>query len=84
MVKETEKNASVVEKQTEVERMPKEQPRVAKEFAYPTSELAANAEKIFATRPECVSAALRAAGKTECTVSEAKVIVGKFLKKEVK
>jgi len=83
MAKETEKNASAVGKQAEVGQTPKEKPKVAKESAYPVSDLAANAKKIFGTRQECVLAALRAAGKTECTVSEAKAIVEKFLKKEV-
>ena len=54
------------------------------ESVYPASELAANAKKVFGTRQECVAAALKAAGKTECTVTEAKEIVGKFLKREVK
>ncbi len=84
MAKEIEKNTSTVEKQAGAEQMPKAKPRVAKESAYPVNDLAANAKKIFRTRQECVSAALRAAGKTECTVSEAKVIVEEFLKKEVK
>lgn len=84
MAKETTKNAVAAEKQAEAGQEPKNEPRAEKESAYPVSELAANAKKIFGTRQECVSAALRAAGKTECTVSEAKVIVEKFLKKEVK
>lgn len=84
MAKETAKSAVAAEKQTEAEQEPKNEPKAEKESAYPVSDLAANAKKIFGTRQECVSAALRAAGKTECTVSEAKTIVGKFLKKEVK
>lgn len=59
-------------------------PKAVKDAVYSVAELAANARKIFNTRQECVSAALRAAGKTECTVTEAKIIVEKFLKKEVK
>lgn len=55
-----------------------------KESVYSADELAANAKKIFGTRQECVTAALRAAGKSRCTVSEAKEIVEKFLKREVK
>jgi len=84
MSKETAKNASAVGKQAEIEQIPKKKPRVAKESAYPVSDLAVNAKKIFGTRQECVLAALKAAGKTECTVSEAKGIVEKFLKREVK
>ncbi len=84
MAKETAKNASAAEKQTGAERAPEEKTMVGKGSAYPVSELAANAKKIFGTRQECVSAALRAAGRTECTVPEAKEIVKKFLAKEVK
>jgi len=84
MIKETEKNASVVGKQAEIEQTPKEKPRVAKESAYPVSDLAANAKKIFGTRQECVVVALNAAGKSEYMVSEANKIVEKFLKREVK
>ncbi|MCM1559642.1 MAG: hypothetical protein NC123_08860 [Butyrivibrio sp.] len=85
MAKDTSKNAGTAEKQAEAGQEPKNEPKAKKkESAYPVSELAANARKIFGTRQECVSAALRAAGKTECTVSEAKTIVEKFLKKEVK
>lgn len=55
-----------------------------KESMYSLNELAANAGKIFNTRQECVMAALKAAGKSKYTVFEAKEIVGKFLKKEVR
>ncbi len=84
MAKETEKNAPAAEKQAEAGQAPKAKPGAAKESVYPVGELASNAKQIFGTRQECVSAALRAAGKTECTVSEAKAIVNNFLKKEVK
>ena len=84
MAKETAKNAVAVEKQSEAGHEPKNEPKAEKESAYPVSDRAAYAKKIFGTRQECVSAALRAAGKAECTVSEAKEIVEKFLKKEVK
>lgn len=58
--------------------------KTANGSAYPAGELAANAQKIFGTRQECVLAALKAAGRPEYTVPEAKEIVGRFLKKEVK
>lgn len=58
--------------------------KAAGESAYPIGELAANAQKIFGTRQECVMTALKADGRPEYTVTEAKEIVGKFLKKEVK
>lgn len=54
------------------------------ESAYKVRELAANAKKVFDTRPECVTAALKEGGKEQYTVSEAKTLVEKFLKKEVK
>lgn len=55
-----------------------------KESVYKISELAANARKLFNTRQECVVVALKAGGKMEYTTSEAKTIIEKFLKKEVK
>lgn len=61
-----------------------EKMKVTQESVYPVKELAANARKIFGTRQECVIAALKVSGKSECTVSEAKKIVEKFLSKEVK
>lgn len=81
MAKET-KGATPAE--VEQEKAPKAAQKPAQESVYSAGELAANARKIFGTRQECVEAALRSADKTECTVSEAKKIVEKFLKKEVK
>ena len=88
MAKETPKearSAETAETKAEVvqEALQKEQ-KASRESVYSASELAANAKKVFGTRQECVAAALKAAGKTECTVTEAKEIVGKFLKREVK
>lgn len=74
-----ENKAEVVQQQT-----PKEEQRTEQEAVYSLSEFAVNAGEIFETRQECVAAALKAAGKTECTISEAKEIVDKFLKREVK
>jgi len=54
------------------------------ESEYTAAEFAQNASTLFKTRPECVVAALRAAEKETCTLSEAKEIVDKFLEKEVK
>lgn len=62
----------------------KKEQNLLQESVYTVNELATNGKKVFGARQECVSAALRAAGKAECTVSEAKEIVEKFLKKEVK
>lgn len=65
--------------------MAKETGKTAKaaESVYLVSELAAHAKNIFGTRQECVTAALKGAGKVEYTVSEAKKIVETFLKREV-
>ena len=89
MAKETSKvveTAETVEAKAEVAQEPttKKEQKTFQESVYSASELAANAKKVFGTRQECVAAALKAAGKTECTVTEAKEIVGKFLKREVK
>ena len=89
MAKETSKvveTAETAETKAEVakEQATKKEQKASQESVYSASELAANAKKVFGTRQECVAAALRAAGKTECTVTEAKEIVEKFLKREVK
>lgn len=87
MARRTSKDAESVEgleAQTEETVQAEKQPKAVKDAVYSANELAANARKIFGTRQECVAAALRASGKTECTVSEAKGIVEKFIKKEVK
>lgn len=56
------------------------------EAKYTVSELAAAADKVLGrpVAPECVVAALKIAGKTEVTIQEAKDLVNKFLKKEVR
>ena len=81
---ETQEQALAQERAPKEQQVPKEQPKAVKVPVYPASEIAANAGKLFGTRQECVAAALKAAGKTECTVLEAKEIVEKFLKREVK
>ena len=87
MARRTSKDAKAVEgagTQTEETVQAEKKPKTVKDAVYSANELAVNARKIFGTRQECVAAALRASGKTECTISEAKDIVEKFLKKEVK
>ena len=88
MAKETTKEARAAEtaetKVEVVQEASQKEQKASRESVYSASELAANAKKVFGTRQECVAAALKAAGKTECTVTEAKEIVGKFLKREVK
>lgn len=66
------------------EQAAKKEQKAPQESIYACNELAANAKKVFRTRPECVTAALRAAGKEKYTVAEAKQIVEKFLKREVR
>lgn len=87
MARETTKDAKTAEalenKEAAVQ-APKKEQKVLQESVYPAGELAANAKKVFGTRQECVAAALRASGKTDCTVSEAKRIVEKFLNREVR
>lgn len=89
MAKETSKDvkaAETADKKAEVvqEQASKKEQKAPQESVYSVNELAANARKIFETRQECVMAALKAAGETKYTVSEAKEIVEKFLKREVK
>lgn len=84
MAKETNKNATTAEAVEQQTNTPKTEQKVQKESVYSVKELADNARKIFNTRQECVVAALKVDGKAEYTVSDAKVIVEQFLKKEVK
>ncbi len=74
-----EKNAETVSEKASAKGQ-----KTAQQSVYSIGELAANANKLFGTRQECVMTALKTAGKTEFTVSEAKVLVLEFLKKEVK
>lgn len=85
MAKEALKEAKTVESNAAgQEQTAKREVRPKQEAVYPAKELAANAREIFDTRQEVVIAALKAAGRAECTVSAAKEIVEKFLKKEVR
>ena len=51
---------------------------------YSASELGLGSQSVFGVRKECVSAALKTAGKAKYTISEAKGIVKRFLEREVK
>ncbi len=87
MAKEAQKDAKAAENaenKAGVMQASKEGSKAAKEPAYPAGEFVANAREIFGTRQECVAAALKTAGKPEYTLPEAKGIVEKFLKREVK
>ena len=54
-----------------------------KDSVYTAAELADQAMSLFRTRKECVIVALKLAGVSSCTVSEAKGIIEQFQKKEV-
>lgn len=87
MAKEQGKDVKEVEasgSKTEVAQASKKEQAAVQKAVYSVNELAAHAEKLFETKPEVVMAALKAAGKSECTVYEAKEIVDKFLKREVR
>ena len=58
--------------------------QAAAESVYSAGELAAVAGKVFGTSQDCVTAALKVAGISECTISKAKAIVEAFRKKEVR
>lgn len=79
MAKET---ATPAPAETKAEKKPEK--KALAESVYTVSELAGNARSVFGAMQECVVAALKADGKAEYTVSEAKEIVSKFLQKEVK
>lgn len=83
MAKET-KAAEITSKQTEVMQEPQKGKAAPAASVYTAGELAADAKKLFGTKPECVVAALKAAGKTECSVADAKQILNRFLKREIK
>ena len=51
---------------------------------YKAKELVENAVSVFGVKPECVEAALKVNNIEECSVNEAKEILFKYLKKEVK
>lgn len=89
MAKETQKEDKTVGMGADTEenaggREAKKTKPAMSEPAYPVSGFAGSARSLFGTRPECVVAALKAAGKQEYTMTEAKEIVKRFLKKEVR
>ena len=73
-----EEEKKIPEEKTRKEQESKQEP------IYTAKELANNARKLFDTRPECVAAALKSAKKESCSISEAKEIIKKFMKKEIK
>lgn len=78
-------NAASKEGALPVQHPAPDQPKAkGQEAVYTVEELAAGAETLFRTRPECVTAAFREKGITACTREEAGEIVGRFIRKEVK
>ncbi|MCI8564297.1 MAG: hypothetical protein HFH69_12435 [Lachnospiraceae bacterium] len=78
-------NASVKEGTLPVQHPAPDKPKAkGQEAVYTVEELAAGAETLYGTRPECVTAALREKGITACAKEEAGEIVGRFIRKEVK
>ena len=51
---------------------------------YTVHELVAESANVFGVPSECAVAAFRSCGKTEMTVAEAKQLIDRFMKKEVK
>lgn len=71
-------------KKTEVSAAAEETVPVISEDAYTVEELAAVSREVFGVPRECVVASLKPLGKQSMTVSEAKAVIEKFMKKEVK
>lgn len=71
-----------LEKKTET----KSQKRITQtqESVYTLQEFAQNSKELFGVQKECVIAAFRVANKQEATPSEAKEMVEKFMRKEIK
>ena len=65
-----------------VENTKQEQVKQA-EAIYTAEELSDNSIQLFGVQAECVTVALKVAGIKNCTVSKAREIVQKFLKKEI-
>lgn len=58
--------------------------QVISEDTYPVAELVAESRAVFGVPQECVVAALKPLNKETMTVSEARAVIEKFMKKEVK
>ena len=54
-----------------------------KESVYTLPELVAASGRLFGCGPDCVVAAFREAGKDSASISEAKQMMQKFLRKEI-
>lgn len=57
--------------------------RQEKDSIYTLTELVAASGRLFGCGPDCVVAAFREAGKNGASISEAKQMVQKFLRKEI-
>lgn len=51
---------------------------------YTAGELVAASEKVLGVPQECAAAAFKIAGKTHMSLDEAKAVVGRFMKQEVR
>ena len=78
--------AKRTEAETESVKTEQTAPKEVKKSAsvYTAEEFASQAKKLFGTKPDIVTAAFYVAGKDKATVEEAKELVDKFRKKEVK
>ena len=88
--KKTAKTAPAQQEEKEtgvMENSVAEEPKKAEppaEDLYSLEELAAVSRTVFGVNPEVTVAALKMAGKTTCSVSEAAALIKKFLEREVK
>ncbi|HIS61466.1 MAG TPA: hypothetical protein IAC14_04340 [Candidatus Scybalomonas excrementigallinarum] len=78
-----EKLEKVEDKKTETKSQSKRKTQT-QESIYTLQEFAQNSKKLFGVQKECVMAAFKVANKKEATPSEAKEIVEKFMRKEIK
>lgn len=79
-----EKLEKVEDKKTETKSQGKRTKAQVQESLYTVQEFAQNSKKLFGVQKEVVITAFKMANKTEGTPSEAKEIVDKFLRKEIK
>ncbi|MBS4932915.1 MAG: hypothetical protein KH020_16710 [Clostridiales bacterium] len=73
-----------LEKRAETKSQSRRVATQTQESVYTLQEFAQNSKKLFGVQKECVMAAFKVANKKEATPSEAKEIVEKFMRKEIK
>lgn len=79
-----ETTKTTVEKTTPVKTDTETKSATKNESVYTIDEFCKNAQTLFSVKPECVRAAFKKNGITECGKDKAKKIVEEFMKKEVK